>query len=62
MTQTLADLFRATATKSGSTITINLKDFDDSNGANLLADPINASPAKACAAWLSWLHKKTSPP
>jgi hypothetical protein len=61
MTQLLADLFGATATKTGTSITINLNDFDDANGNNLLADPATASPAKALAAWLSWLHRTQMP-
>ncbi|MGL5940817.1 MAG: hypothetical protein ACRC2S_10565 [Waterburya sp.] len=61
MTQSLTDLFGATATKTGTSITINLNDFDDASGSNLLADSATATPAQALAAWLSWLHRTQMP-
>lgn len=61
MTQSLTQLFGATATKTGSSITINLNDFDDANNSNLLADPATATAAQALAAWLSWLHRTQMP-
>ncbi len=61
MTQSLAQLFGATASKTGTSITINLNDFDDDSNNNLLADATTATPAQAVAAWLSWLHRTQTP-
>jgi hypothetical protein len=61
MAQSLAQLFGASATKTGSSITIDLNDFDDASSNNLLTDPATATPAQALAAWLSWLHRTQMP-
>ncbi len=61
MAQTLTDLFGTNATDSGSTLTINLADFVDSNNNPLLADPATATPAQKLAAWLAWLHRTQLP-
>jgi hypothetical protein len=52
MAQTLQQLFGASATKTGTQITINLTDFPNLNTANPTA-------SQACAAYLLWLKDNT---
>ena len=51
MAQSLTDLFGASATQTGSTITIEFADFSD------LDDPTTATPSQLCAAYLLWLRE-----
>lgn len=51
---TLTQLFGASATRTGSSITIDFADFP------ALADPATAAPAKCLAAYLAWLVQATA--
>ena len=61
MSQTIEQLFGASAEDNGGTITINLSDYVDSSGTPLLDDPDTATPAQKASAWLSWLHRTQTP-
>lgn len=54
MAQSLTDLFGASATQTGTTVTIDFANF------TALDDPANASPTQLCAAYLLWLREMTS--
>lgn len=58
MAQTLTDLFGASATQTGSQITLDFSDFASASG---LDDPTTASPTKLLAAYLIWLRDATQP-
>ena len=61
MTQTLTDLFGANAVDNGTTITITIADFVDSNNSPLLDNPNTANPAQKLAAFFTWLHRTQLP-
>ena len=56
MSQSLADLFGASATQTGATVTINFTDFATASG---LDDATTAAPSKLAAAYLVWLRETT---
>ena len=62
MAQSLTDLFGTSATKTYSSITINLDDFVDGNGNPYLQDSTTATPAQAATAWIAWLWHTTLEP
>ena len=61
MTQTLSDLFGTSAVESGSTITIDLSDFTNLEGQQLLSSPSTATAESKLAAWMYWLHHSQMP-
>lgn len=61
MTQSLTDLLGANVTITGNTITIDLTDFTDSNGTQILDDPSSASDSQKIATLISGIHQNTKP-
>ena len=61
MAQSLTELLGTNATASGTTITIDLNDFTDSNSNPLLADAANASDQQKVACLITGIWQNTLP-
>ena len=61
MTQTLANIFGRSVSVSGSLVTFDLADFEDSNGNPILADPANATNNQKIACVIAGIHANSKP-
>lgn len=61
MTQSLIDILGTNATSSGNTVTIDLTDFVNKNGVQMLDDPTTATDSQKIATLLSGIHLNSKP-
>lgn len=61
MAKLLQDYLGANATSSGTTVTIDLADFVDSSGVQMLDDPTTATDSQKIATILAGMHQNSKP-
>ena len=61
MPQSITDILGANATASNTTVTIDLSDFQDSNGSQMLDDPTTATDSQKIATLIAGIHQNSKP-
>ena len=61
MAQSITDILGANATATGNTITIDLSNFKNGNGVQMLDDPATASDSQKIATLIAGIHQNSKP-